>query len=134
SSKPDVSRRVKSSSWYSAGSRDEMGWRVSRPGTARRPRLASCSPAVLARSGTLHLHLVVVREDQAVGIDLEPLHRLAAVPGDRIGGQKPGILDKLRSREALEHGIDLADVERPPEGPSVAGGASGDRAEVAVQR
>src|SRR5881628_2646154 len=109
---------------------DEMGCGVSRPGTPlrppglwlSRPRAASRPSATL--SATLDLHLVVVREDEGVGAELQPLHGVAMVPADRVGGQDLRILDELRPRQTLEHGIDLPDVQRPPEGPAVALGSA----------
>src|SRR4029079_5517896 len=59
---------------------------------------------------------------------------LAALAGDRVGAEEPGVLDELRPAEALEHGVDLADVDRSAERPARSLWSARDRVEVRVQR
>jgi len=61
---------------------------------------------------------VVVREDEGVGLDIEALGRLAALPADRIRTEDPDVLDHLRAANGLERREDLAGEDRPAEGPA----------------
>ena len=43
---------------------------------------------------------MLVAEHQGVGLELQPLGLLAALPGDRVGAEQPGVLDDLGARAA----------------------------------
>src|SRR5260370_19724783 len=69
-----------------------------------------------------------------MGLDDEPLDRLAPLARDRVGAEQPGVLHQLGAAEALEHGIDFAHVDRPAEGPAIAVRTAADRMKVAEER
>src|SRR6266849_8804857 len=77
---------------------------------------------------------MLVGVDEGVGLDDEPLDGLAALTRHRVRPEQPGVLDKLRATQALQHRVDLADVDRPAEGPAIAVRPAADRMEVLVER
>ena len=71
---------------------------------------------------------------RACRFELDALHRLAALAGDRVGGEQLDVLDELGAVQPLQHGEHLAGLHRPPERPARPVGPAGERVEVAVQR
>ena len=118
-----MKRWVKESSWYSAGSVSMNGRGDAEPGDTG-----------AAHARRLHEHLVLVREDQRVGLDVEAVGRLAPLAGHRVGAEQPDILDQLRAPQPLERRVDLAALDRPAERPAGAVLAALGGVEVAVQR
>src|SRR4051812_23805659 len=111
SSNPATNRIVNSSSWKIAGSIGPMGAAVSRPATD--PRITGAPTATGERrrsdlvgcSMLLHPHVVLVGEEQAVGVQFELLRLLAAFPGDGVGAEEPGVLDHVHAADALQQPV-----------------------------
>src|SRR5438309_3946377 len=68
-----------------------------------------------------------------MGLDDEPLNGLARLARDRVGPEQPGVLDQLGAAQSLQDRVDLADVDRPAEGPASAIRTADDRMEVVKQ-
>src|SRR5688572_14189991 len=67
-------------------------------------------------------------------LDVEALGLLAALAGDRIRAEEPGVLDQLGPAKSLQNGVHLADVHRPAEWPASPVGPADDRVEVGIER
>src|SRR2546429_2743957 len=65
--------------------------------------------------------------------DSEALNGLASLARHRVRPEEPGVLDELGAAQSLQARVDLADVDRPAEGPAIAIGTADDRMEVVKQ-
>src|SRR3954451_14214450 len=90
------------------------------------------------RTSAAHLRvrspdLVLVGEHQRVAVELDALHGLAPLAGDRVGCKQLDVVDVLGSGQVLQHREDLAGLHGSTERPPFALGSAGDRVEVPVE-
>src|SRR3981081_594347 len=92
------------------------------------------APRLISASALLHEHLVLVREDELMGLEVETLKSAAALPLHRVCPEQPPILQQLDAGQRLEYRVDLAEMDRTSEWPAPAVGSAADRVEVRVER
>src|SRR3984893_10940113 len=92
------------------------------------------APRLISASALLHEHLVLVREDELMGLEVETLKTPAALLLPRVCPEQPHILHQLDATQRLEYRVDLAEMDRTSEWPAPAVGSAADRVEVRVER
>src|SRR3984893_13147926 len=103
---------------------------------ARRGGLVTVLPAPrpISASALVHEHLVLVREDELMGLEVETLKRAAALPLHRVCPEQAHILHQLDAAQRLEYRVELAEMDGTSEWPAPTVGSAADRVEVRVER
>src|SRR3982074_2098597 len=92
---------------------------------------------MLQRDGALFLldeDLVLIGEDERMGLELHALCGLAALPGDGVGAEDAHVLDELGAGKLLQQREDLPGVQVAAEGPALAVRAACERVDELEQR